>query len=293
MPTVLEIIKKTTDFLSAKDVSSARLNAEHLVGHALGLKRMQLYLQFERVLTEPELEKIRPLVRRRAQREPLQHILGETEFFGLKIKCDRRALIPRPETEQLVEFVTQLVTVPPAAVLDLGTGTGAIALALAQHWPDARVTAVDASADALALAAENAAALNSSRRSEAQADLAGRVEFLLSDWCVALPATARFDLIVANPPYLSATETASAQPEVRDFDPPSALTAAEDGLADLRRIIAETPARLNPGGLLALETGIAQHATLLRLVTEAGFARAESRQDLTKRDRFILAWPAA
>src|SRR5476651_1124392 len=131
MLTVLEIIKKTTDFFAGKGIESARLNAELLVGHALELKRMQLYLQFERVLTEPELEKIRPLVRRRALREPLQHILGVTEFFGLKIKTDRRALIPRPETELLVELVTKLFPAPPAAVLDLGTGTGAIALALA------------------------------------------------------------------------------------------------------------------------------------------------------------------
>ncbi len=280
MPAVLEIIKKTTDFLAGKGVDSARLNAEHLVGHALGLKRMALYLQFERSLTADELEKIRRLVRRRAQREPLQHILGETEFCGLKIKCDRRALIPRPETEQLVELVTLLLDHSPDTVLDLGTGTGAIALALATHWPTTRVTAVDASADALALAAENIAALN----------LTDRVALLHSDWCAALAVDTRFDLIVANPPYLSAAETASAAPEVREFDPPAALTAAEDGLAELRRILSETPARLNSGGLLALETGIEQHATLLRLATEAGFARAESRQDLTKRDRFLLAW---
>ena len=129
MLTVLDIIKKTSAFLADKGVESPRLNAEHLVGHALGLRRMQLYLQFERPLAEPELEKIRPLVRRRAQREPLQHILGETEFFGLKIKCDRRALIPRPETELLVELVTTLLPAPPAAVLDLGTGTGCLLLA--------------------------------------------------------------------------------------------------------------------------------------------------------------------
>ena len=282
MPAVLEIIKKTTDFLADKGVESPRLNAEHLVGHALGLKRMALYLQFERALTEPELEKIRPLVRRRATREPLQHILGETEFCGLKIKCDRRALIPRPETEQLVELVASLLPAPPATVLDLGAGTGCIALALASHWPEARVTAVDASTDALALAAENAAALN----------LKERVTLLRSDWFASFPPGECFDLIVANPPYLTAAETAAAAPEVREFDPPAALTADDDGLADLRRILADAPARLNSGGLLALETGITQHPALLRLATEAGLTHAESRQDLTKRDRFILAWRA-
>ena len=130
MLTVLEIVKRTTEFLAGKGLESARLNAELIVGHALGLKRMQLYLQFERPLAEADLEKIRPLVRRRAQREPLQYILGETEFFGLKLKTDRRALIPRPETEYLVEQLTvRLAAAPPARVLDLGTGTGAIALA--------------------------------------------------------------------------------------------------------------------------------------------------------------------
>ena len=156
MPTLLEIIKKTTDFLAAKGVESARLNAELLIGHALGMKRMALYLQFERLLGEPELEKIRPLVRRRSLREPLQYILGETEFHGLKLKVDRRALIPRPETELLVESVIAASLVPPGAILDLGTGSGAIALALAQKFTDAKVTATDVSEDALALARVNA-----------------------------------------------------------------------------------------------------------------------------------------
>ncbi|MEI6861244.1 MAG: peptide chain release factor N(5)-glutamine methyltransferase [Verrucomicrobiota bacterium] len=280
MPAVLEIIKKTTDFLSGRGVESPRLNAEHLIGHALDLKRMALYLQFERTLTEAELEKIRVVVRRRALREPLQHILGETDFFGLKLKTDRRALIPRPETELLVELVTQIVPTPPATVLDLGTGGGAIALALARHWPAAHVTAVDASDVALALARENTAALG----------LSERVTLLCSDWCSALPADARYDLVVSNPPYLSAAETAATAPEVRDFDPAAAHTAAEDGLADLRHIITEKPSRLNAGGLLALETGITQHAILKRLADESGFVRVESRPDLTGRDRFIFAW---
>src|SRR3954454_23920582 len=137
MATLLEIIKKTTEFFAAKGVESARLNAELLIGHALGLKRMQLYLQFERPLTEAELEKIRPFVKRRGGREPLQYILGECEFNGLKLKVDRRALIPRPETEYLIELITARVVEPPATILDLGTGSGAIALALAKNYPSA------------------------------------------------------------------------------------------------------------------------------------------------------------
>ena len=135
MPTLLEIIKKRTDFFSAKGVENARLNAELLLGYALGLKRMELYLQFERTLSEPELEKIRPLVRRRGQREPLQYILGETEFSGLRLKVDRRALIPRPETELLVEKIGQRLQPAPAAIIDLGTGSGAIARISAEISP--------------------------------------------------------------------------------------------------------------------------------------------------------------
>ena len=280
MPTVLEIIKKTTDFLAAKGVESARLIAETLIGHALGLKRMQLYLQFERPLSEADLEKIRPLVRRRGQREPLQYIVGETDFHGVKLKVDRRALIPRPETEWLVELAAGACTTAPARVLDLGTGSGAIALALAKSFPEAVVVAVDFSEEALTLARENAQA----------GGFDGRVTCVRSDWMAQLPADAPFDLIVANPPYLTAEETAQTAPEVRNHEPLAALTAAANGLADLRTIIADAPRFLTAGGVLALETGIAQHAELVPLAGAAGFSRVESRRDLTGRDRFVLAW---
>jgi release factor glutamine methyltransferase len=240
---------------------------------------MQLYLQFERPLAEAELEKIRPLVRRRGQREPLQYILGETEFHGLTLKVDRRALIPRPETELMVEFAAGACPAPPARVLDLGTGSGAIALALAKMFPHAAVTAVDASDEALALARENAVATA----------LSERVTFLKSDWFAALPSDSRFDLIVANPPYLSAEETAATTPEVHAHEPASALTAADGGLADLKKIVASAPHFLAGGGVLVLETGIAQHAELIGCAHAAGFSKVESRQDLTGRDRFVIA----
>jgi release factor glutamine methyltransferase len=280
MLSVLEIIKRTTGFFEQKGIESARLNAELLIGHALGLKRMQLYLQFERPLAEAELDKIRPLVKRRGNREPLQYILGETDFFRLKLKVDRRALIPRPETERLIELVTQKLATPPAGILDLGTGSGAIALALAQNWPEAVVTAVDKSEAALELARENAAACG----------LAGRVKFIQSDWFAGIPAGERFALVIANPPYLSDEETAAAPPEVKDFEPRSALSAGKNGAADLERIIAGAKPFLAPGGLLACETGIAQHAALAALAREQGYARVESLQDLTNRDRYLLAW---
>ncbi len=280
MLTVLEIIKKTTEFFAAKGIESPRLNAELLIGHALHRKRMQLYLEFERPLAEAELELLRPLVRRRAQHEPLQYILGETDFYGLKLKVDRRALIPRPETEQLVEHAVAKwgAGVPPKSILDLGTGSGAIALALAKTFPEAVVTAIDVSEDALALARENATL----------SELASRVRFVRSDWfgCVT---TESFDLIVSNPPYLSADETAKTATEVHAFEPVSALTSAEEGLFDLKRIIADTPRFLSPGGLLAVETGPAQHAALLAHASRSGFSQVESKRDLTDRDRFVLA----
>jgi release factor glutamine methyltransferase len=280
MLTVLEIIKRTTEFFAGKGVESPRLNAELLVGHALGRSRMQLYLEFERPLTEPELEKIRPLVRRRGQREPLQYIVGEVEFHGLKLKVDKRALIPRPETELLVAHViAHCAAHPPARILDLGTGSGAIAIALATMLPGAAVTAVDLSADALALARENAGV----------AGVEARISFLTSDWFAAVPP-GPFEVIVGNPPYLSAAETAETAPEVRGHEPALALTAPGDGLDHLARIIAEAPRFLAPGGLLALETGIAQHARLRERAAAAGFGRTESRQDLTGRDRFMCAW---
>jgi release factor glutamine methyltransferase len=278
--TVLEVIKKTTDFFAGKGIEHARLNAELLVGHGLGLKRMQLYLQFERVLMPVELEKIRPMVRRRGQREPLQYIVGETEFSGLVLKVDRRALIPRPETELLIELIAARHQEPPKTILDLGTGSGAICLALAKLYPESSVIGVDTSEEALALAGENAV----------KNQLEQRVSFLRSSWFSGVEPSARFDLVVANPPYLSLEETAEATPEVRDFEPKQALTPTSgDDRSDLRTIIAEAPSYLTVGGWLALETGIGQHAELVPLVKAAGFIEVESLLDLTGRDRFILA----
>lgn len=280
MLTVLEIIKRTTDFFEKRGVESARLNAELIIGHALALKRMQLYLQFERPLSEVELEKIRPLVKRRGNREPVQYILGETEFGGVKLKVDRRALIPRPETEYLIELVARRLTEPPASILDLGTGSGAIALALAKAYPEAAVTAVDKNAEALALARENAIA----------SGLEQRVRFLESDWFAAIGANEKFALIVANPPYLSDRETAEAPQEVREFEPMTALSSGVDGTTDLSRIISQAPAHLDAGGMLACETGVAQQDFLTEAAGKAGYVRTESLQDLTGRERYFLAF---
>jgi release factor glutamine methyltransferase len=190
---------------------------------------------------------------------------------------DRRAQIPRPETEYLVELVIGRCAAAPKRILDLGTGSGAIALALVRAFPEAFGVGVDRSDEALALARENAEATG----------LAGRTQFLPSDWFSALDGE-RYDVIVANPPYLSAAETAQTSPEVRGYEPASALTGGGDGSGDLVTIIQSAPRFLRPGGLLALETGIGQHAMLLDRLVGAGFTRTESRQDLTGRDRYVF-----
>jgi len=282
MITLLEVLQKSATFLGSKQVEHARLNAELLVGHALGLKRMQLYLEFERLLPEADLEKIRPLIRRRSQREPLQYIIGSVEFGGVELKVDKRALIPRPETEYLVELLKEefaAVGKEPGTVIDLGTGSGALALALAQMWSAAKVYATDVSEEALALTTENCEAL----------ELGGRVTVLQSDWFASVPADERFDLIVANPPYLTANEVEETSPEVKQFEPAMALSTAKDGMDAITTIITAAGSFLNAGGLLAMETGIAQHPQAFKLLAAVGYAHIISRPDLTGRDRFIFA----
>jgi release factor glutamine methyltransferase len=280
MLNVLEVVKKTSEFFASKGVESPRLNAELLIGHALGLARMRLYIEFERPVTDAELAGIRELVRRRGRREPLQYILGFTEFSGLRLKTDRRALIPRPETELFVEMVAARCAAPPGRILDLGTGGGAIALALAKAFPLASVTAADASPEALSLAVENAQSTG----------FGGRIAFVESDWFERLPGELAYDLIAANPPYLSAAESAAAAPEVRDHEPPRALTSESGGFADIERIIGGSAGALAPAGMLALETGTGHHALAAAAARAAGFSRTESLQDLSGRDRFFLAW---
>ncbi|PAW80281.1 MAG: protein-(glutamine-N5) methyltransferase, release factor-specific [Opitutia bacterium Tous-C8FEB] len=283
MLTVLEIIKRTTEFLATKGVASPRLNAELLLGHVIGRRRMQLYLEFERPLTAAELDQLRPLVRRRGQQEPLQYVLGEAEFRGLRLKVDRRALIPRPETELLVELVHTWAgtQAPVLRALDLGTGSGAIAAALATLWPGAAVVAAERCPEALALARENFAALG----------LEGRIQPVAATWFDGV-APGPYDAIVSNPPYLTAAEVAATAPEVREHEPRAALEAPEEGLADLRAILEAAPGYLRPGGLLALETGCDHRAALCARLQAAGFQSVAAHQDLTGRDRFILAvWP--
>lgn len=278
MLTVREIQSRTSEFFQAKGVPNPRLEADLLLAHILEKRRLDLYLDIERPLTEAQLDRLRPMVKRRADREPLQYILGSVEFCGLLLKVDSRALIPRPETEELFQLILEALEFTPKRILDLGTGSGAIAIALARQFPEAEVTAVDYSADALALAQENEA-LHLSKET---------IRFLKGSWFEAVSGKERFDLIVSNPPYLSAEEIATAEPEVINYEPQSALAAGPEGLDDLRRILAHAPHHLSAGGLLALETGIAQHKELEGLAAVSDYAGTKSYCDMSGRERFFF-----
>ncbi len=278
MLTIRDIQPKTADYFTGKGVPNAKLETDLLIAHVLGLKRLELYLDIDRPLTDAQLDTLRPLVKRRAGREPLQYILGFTEFCGMRLKVTPATLIPRQETEELVELLRDRIVTPPKKILDLGTGSGALALALATIYPEAKVTATDQSAEALAVARHNA-----------QEIAAGTsIQFKQGSWFDCIDADECFDLIVANPPYLTQAEMKSAEPEVAGHEPTGALVAGPDGLDALKVILAGAGAHLSPGGLLALETGIAQHAALDTLAAKAGL-KGESLDDISGRPRFYLA----
>src|SRR5205814_800309 len=230
--TLLEVLQSTTDYFKKRGIESPRLNAEHLLAHALKRKRIELYLEFERELTEDELAPLRELVRRRGQGEPLQHLLGTVEFCGQIFVCDKRAMVPRPETEDLVELVVEECnrsrgSGPPASdlnIVDVGTGSGVIALSLAMKLPEARIVGVDISEEALTLARENAAALG----------LAERVEFQQGDLLDGF--SERFNVIVANLPYIPISDRGSLSREVQ-HDPNLALYGGERGVEVIQRLI--------------------------------------------------------
>ena len=274
--TVLEVLQATTAYLKKRNVENPRLNAEHLMAHALGRKRIELYLDFERALTETELAPLRGLVKRRSEGEPLQHLLGTVEFCGLTFLCDKRALVPRPETEQLVELVETRIENRELRIVDVGTGSGVIALSLAAKMPEAQVLGVDVSEDALALAQENAARLN----------LSGRVQFLRGR--LLENAEAAFDLIVANLPYISMQDRHTLSPEVL-HDPEVALFAGVQGDELVRELIDQAPFRLRPGGLLALEIGLGQSEALLSALAEKNYRDISSKNDYNGVTRFLFA----
>ena len=280
--TVLEVIQRSADFLSRKGVESPRLQVELLLAHALQMPRMKLYLNFDRVLTDPELETLRALIKRRADREPLQHIVGSTSFCGFEIVVSRDVLVPRPETELLAEqawgFLSTLAG-SAATVLDFGTGSGCLAIAIALKSPGATVHTVDISEAALTVARANALRLGAGER----------VLFHAGDGFAALDSGLVFDLIVSNPPYIPSDEIATLDPEVRDFDPRLALDGGVDGLDFYRRLASEGRTRLKPAGKVMLELGDGQNADVSGLFTKAGWTVEPVLKDYTGRERILIA----
>ncbi|MEI6279863.1 MAG: peptide chain release factor N(5)-glutamine methyltransferase [Verrucomicrobiae bacterium] len=273
--TVLEVLNAATDYLRKQGVESPRLNAEHLLARVLAMKnRIGLYMEFERALGEAERAPLRDLVRRRSEGVPLQHLLGTVEFLGFTFATDRRALIPRPETEQLVECVLAEGTFD--RIVDVGTGSGVIALSLALKRPESAITACEISPEALALARENAE----------RHGLADRVIFLESDLLSAVPGPV--NAVVANLPYIPTGEIASLSREVR-HDPQLALDGGADGLDAIRRLAGEAAAKLATGGLLALEIGHNQAAHARDILARENFRDISPRRDYQKVERFLIA----
>ena len=306
--TVLEILNRTKVFFEKKGVPDARLDAEYIISHGLGMKnRMDLYLNFEKPLTAAELDTLRPLVARRANREPLQHIIGDTSFRGHIIKCDTRALVPRPETEELVDMAKKsLEGVTAPFIIEVGTGTGAIAIACAKEIEGAKVLATDISNDALALAKENAEAnglADASALRQAQGPDSATLQFAQGDLLdaitsdiianAAITSTSsvtlpKIDCLIANLPYIPDSAKDSLQPEVAKFDPALALFGGPDGLDLVRKLLLQTEGKMNAGAPILLEIG-SEQAPMLE--AEAGkypwLEFTGSRKDFCGNIRFV------
>lgn len=266
--TILRVIQWTTDYFARKGIDQPRAGAEVLLAHALGVERLQLYLHHDKPLGPEELARYREAVRRRASREPVQYITGKQEFWSLEFEVNSAVLIPRPETELLVERAIELIGDYPAVVLDLGTGSGAVAVAIAHEKPAVRIVAADRSLEALAVARRNAL------RHGVSDLIALAAMDLLSSFSRDL---APFDLIVSNPPYIGEEELQSLAPEVKCHEPMGALRGGGlDGLDIIRRILAEAPGVLKPSGCLLVEIGHKQ-AEILDREIRANHDYAEHR----------------
>jgi release factor glutamine methyltransferase len=276
--TVLEVLQSTTGYFQKHNVESPRLNAEHLLAHVLGRKRIELYLEFERQLAESELAPLRDLVKRRAKGEPLQHLLGTVEFCGRTFLCDKRALVPRPETENLVELLISKFKseIANGRIVDVGTGSGVIAVSLAAEFPGAEIVAGDISGDALALARENAERLG----------LAHRIRFLKSSLLEKVEGM--FDLIAANLPYISTQERQALSREVL-HDPDVALFAGAVGDELVRGLIDQASLQFRPAGILALEIGIGQSEALVAALAKKNYRDICTKNDYSGVTRFVFA----
>ena len=278
---IIDLIQWTTQFFEKRHIENPRLNAERLLSGALGLDRVQLYLQFEKILTHAELDSFRTFVKRRISNEPLQYILGETEFMSLKFKVTPSVLIPRPDTETLVETVLREIPEGiPVRILDIGTGSGNIAVSLAHYLKETVVTAVDISSEALELARENAAFHQ----------VESRIKFIQEDvFSLDFPLRVGtdFDILVSNPPYISEEEFAALPDEVRLFEPHTALRDGSDGLTFHRRITELSEPLLRSGGKIYLEVGMGQAPRVTEILAQAGFESVHSIRDLAGIERVV------
>ena len=281
--TILSLVLWSADYLASKGVESGRLDAEWLLANALGTERLQLYLKYDRPVGPEEREAFKQQLRRRACREPLQYILGRAAFRELELVVDPRALIPRPETEVLVEEVLAWAKDRKSGlgtVMDIGTGTGAVSVSLAVEGVCEQIVATDISEGALEVARLNA------QRHGVEALL----DFRRGSLFEIVDAGEAFDVIVSNPPYVATGERAGLQPEIRDWEPSEALFAGDDGLDVIQPLIAEAPEHLTDGGLLALEVGLGQAERVTRQIDDSGrFEPARVRRDLGGLPRVIMA----
>ena len=273
--TVLEVIRWTVARFTERALATPRLDAELLVAHALGLPRVQLYVQFDRPLVPDELAAIRALIKRRQGGESVAYLVGKKEFWGLDFTVDARVLVPRPDTETLIEEARErLAGGESVRLADVGTGSGAIALTLAKLFPQAAVFASDLSTGALEVARANAERLGLA------------VTFAEGDLAAPLAADAPFSLIAANLPYIASSEMATLPPEVKS-EPALALDGGPDGLALVRRLVADAPALLAAGGALVLEIGAGQAGATAELLRAAGLTDVRTRRDLGGVERVV------
>lgn len=276
--TLLDILNKAAEWFKAKGVENHRLDAQLLLGHVLGMKRMDLYMNFDRPLSDDEIARFRGLIKRRGAREPLQHLLGETPFRELSLKVDRRALIPRQETELIIDLVRKsLAPGRQSRVIDVGVGAGPIFLSIGKEIPGAIAYGCDVSPEALSLTRENAA-----RNGLSDANL------FLGDLFSGVPAELRFDCIVSNPPYVGELEKPSLQPEVRDHDPALALFGGPEGWEFPARFIHESYEYLVEDGVLILEIGASQASILKEKSASRPWKSFQVSQDYQALDRFLI-----
>lgn len=277
--TVLELLQSTSEYFARKGIDQPRLNIEHLLADSLRKKRIELYLEFDRRLTEVELAPLREKVRRRVEGEPLQHLLGNWDFYGRTFKTDRRALIPRPETEVLVDVVLHELKATPqkrTRLVDVGTGCGILAITLALEVVELEVVAVDVSADALALARENAARFG----------LESRIAFAWSN--LLDHAEGYFDWVVANLPYIPTAELDTLQREVQ-YDPKLALDGGSDGLVVIRSLVGSLQTKLAPGAQIALEVGRNQAKPVQELFAQQNYRDISVTKDYQGVERIVYA----